>query len=251
MYTVKEIYTTLQGEGAQTGRAAVFLRFAGCNLWSGLERDRGDAACQFCDTDFVGADGPGGGKFAEAEALADAVAKCWDATVASPPSSCPSPQGEKGRPPKGKRGFEGPLSPGGERQSEGGLLTPKPYVVCTGGEPLLQLDEPSIEALHARGFEIAIETNGTKPAPPGIDWICVSPKADAPLALTSGDELKLVFPQEGADPPHFEQLDFRHFFLQPMDGPELRANIEAAARYCRTHPRWRLSLQTHKLIGLP
>jgi 7-carboxy-7-deazaguanine synthase (Cx14CxxC type) len=215
VYTVKEIYTTLQGEGAQTGRAAVFLRFAGCNLWSGLERDRASAVCQFCDTDFVGTDGPGGGKFAGAGALADAVAKAWMETAGNPPSRA------------------------------------KPYVVCTGGEPLLQLDETLIEALHARGFEIAIETNGTQAAPAGIDWICVSPKANAPLVLTSGDELKLVFPQEGAEPQRFERLDFRHFFLQPMDSACLRANIEAAARYCLRHPQWRLSLQTHKLIGLP
>ncbi len=238
MYTVKEIFPTLQGEGAQTGRAAVFLRFAGCNLWSGLERDRSRAACQFCDTDFVGADGAGGGKFAVAAALADAVAKCWDARVASPPTTCPSPRGEK------VRCFT--LSSWGEGRGDG-----QPYAVCTGGEPLLQLDEALIEALHGCGFEIAIETNGTKPAPPGIDWICVSPKAEAPLVLTSGDELKLVFPQEGAEPARFERLDFRHFFLQPMDGPGLRANIEAAVRYCLIHPRWRLSLQTHKLIGLP
>jgi 7-carboxy-7-deazaguanine synthase (Cx14CxxC type) len=215
MYTVKEIYTTLQGEGAQTGRAAVFLRFAGCNLWSGLERDRASAVCQFCDTDFIGADGPGGGKFADAGTLADAVTKVWTETAGS---------------------FSWRV---------------KPYVVCTGGEPLLQLDEALIEALHARGFEIAIETNGTRAAPAGIDWICVSPKAGAPLVLTSGDELKLVFPQESAEPQHFERLDFRHFFLQPMDGLELGANIEAAARYCLRHPQWRLSLQTHKLIGLP
>jgi 7-carboxy-7-deazaguanine synthase (Cx14CxxC type) len=227
MYTVKEIYTTLQGEGAHTGRAAVFLRFAGCNLWSGLERDRAEAACQFCDTDFVGSDGPGGGKFEGAEALSHAVAQCWEATAGHSPSP-----------------------PAGEAWGWGGQYT-KPYAVCTGGEPLLQLDMPLIEALHARGFEIAIETNGTKPAPRGIDWTCVSPKANAPLVLTSGDELKLVFPQAGAEPWHFEQLDFRHFFLQPMDGPDVRANIEAAARYCLTHPRWRLSLQTHKLIGLP
>jgi 7-carboxy-7-deazaguanine synthase len=247
MYTVKEIFSTLQGEGAHTGRAAVFLRFAGCNLWSGLERDRAEAACRFCDTDFIGADGLGGGKFAEAERLADAVAKSWDAAVASPPSSCPSPRGEKGRL---DYPHEGPLSPRGEIQSEGGQSA-NPYIVCTGGEPLLQLDGPLIDALHARGFEIAIESNGTQPAPPGIDWICVSPKADAPLVLTSGDELKLVFPQAGAEPSRFEQLDFRHFFLQPMDGPDARANTLAAARYCLSHPRWRLSLQTHKLIGLP
>ncbi len=248
MYTVKEIYTTLQGEGAQTGRAAVFLRFAGCNLWSGLERDREDAACQFCDTDFVGADGPGGGKFADAGALADAVAKAWAGTVENCPSSCPSPARGEGTLLQA-RATPSPLA--GEGWGEGIFPRIKPYAVCTGGEPLLQLDEPLIEALHARGFKIAIETNGTQLPPSGIDWICVSPKANAPLVLTSGDELKLVFPQEGAAPSCFEHLDFRHFFLQPMDGPELRANIEAAARYCLTHPRWRLSLQTHKMIGLP
>ncbi len=255
MYTVKEIYTTLQGEGAHTGRAAVFLRFAGCNLWSGLERDRSRAVCQFCDTDFVGADGPGGGKFAEAQALAHAAAKCWDLTVSKAPSPQPSPARGEGA---GRACCEGvpevagdsPLPLRERGRGEGGHLA-EPYVVCTGGEPLLQLDGPLIEALHACGFEIAIETNGTKPAPPGIDWICVSPKANAPLALTSGDELKLVFPQEGAEPARFEQLDFRHFFLQPMDGPDVRANTIAAARYCLAHPRWRLSLQTHKLIGLP
>ncbi|MGO9983115.1 MAG: 7-carboxy-7-deazaguanine synthase [Rhodomicrobium sp.] len=251
MYTVKEIYTTLQGEGAHTGRAAVFLRFAGCNLWSGMERDRAGAACQFCDTDFIGADGPGGGKFVDASALADAAAQCWDAAVDSPPSLCLSPRGERERPkfprPLDRRSF----SPWGEGQDEGILSPAKPYVVCTGGEPLLQLDEALIEALCARGFEIAIETNGTQAAPPGIDWICVSPKANAPLVQTSGDELKLVFPQPGAEPPRFERLDFRHFFLQPMDGPNARANTMAAARYCLKHPRWRLSLQTHKLIGLP
>ncbi|MGO9170677.1 MAG: 7-carboxy-7-deazaguanine synthase QueE [Rhodomicrobium sp.] len=244
MYTVKEIYTTLQGEGAQTGRAAVFLRFAGCNLWNGLERDRAVAACRFCDTDFVGADGPGGGKFAEAGALADAVAKAWSDIVGSYPSSCPSPA-------RGEGTLFPPLPLRERGRGEGWANSATPYVVCTGGEPLLQLDEPLIEALHAGGFEIAIETNGTKPAPPGIDWICVSPKAGAPLVLTSGDELKLVFPQGGAEPARFERLDFRHFFLQPMDGPSARANTLAAAQYCLKHPRWRLSLQTHKLIGLP
>ncbi|RIA56511.1 7-carboxy-7-deazaguanine synthase [Dichotomicrobium thermohalophilum] len=207
MYSVKEIYFTLQGEGAQTGRAAVFLRFAGCNLWTGREEDRAKAICQFCDTDFVGTDGPGGGKFAEAPALAEAVAAQW---------------------------------PGGG----------KPLVVCTGGEPLLQFDSALINALHTAGFEIAIETNGTLPAPPGIDWICVSPKAGAPLVQRSGQELKLVYPQTAAPPEAFEALDFKHFFLQPMDGPHREANTQAAARYCLDHPRWRLSLQTHKFIGL-
>lgn len=208
VYAVKECYFTLQGEGAQTGRAAVFLRFSGCNLWSGLERDRERAVCNFCDTDFVGVDGPGGGKFGGPRALADHVAK---------------------------------FLPGGGR----------PLVVCTGGEPLLQLDVPLIEALHARGFEIAIETNGTIAAPQGIDWICVSPKARAPLAQVSGDELKLVYPQTDAPPERFETLDFSHFFLQPMDGTERDRNTKAAADYCLAHPKWRLSLQTHKLIGIP
>jgi len=209
-YTVKEIFYTLQGEGAQTGRPAVFCRFAGCNLWSGREPDRATAVCGFCDTDFVGTDGPGGGRFATAEELAAAVAAAW------------------------------PVNGGGRR-----------FVVCTGGEPLLQLDEAAIAALHAREFEVAVETNGTQAPPPGLDWICVSPKAGATLELQSGDELKLVFPQEGAEPGRYEQLAFRHYFLQPMDGPERAANTEAALRYCLTHPRWRLSLQTHKLLGIP
>jgi 7-carboxy-7-deazaguanine synthase (Cx14CxxC type) len=207
-YSVKEMYFTLQGEGAQSGRAAVFLRFAGCNLWTGLERDRASAVCRFCDTDFVGTDGPGGGKFAMADALADAVAEKW---------------------------------PGGAR----------PYVVCTGGEPLLQLDAAAISALHARGFEIGIETNGTQLPPPGIDWICVSPKADAELVLTHGNELKLVFPQAGAEPERYADLAFVNFFLQPMDSPERDANTRAAIAYCLSHPQWRLSLQTHKLLGIP
>lgn len=207
MYSVKEIYFTLQGEGAQTGRAAVFLRFSGCNLWSGREEDRARAICQFCDTDFVGTDGPGGGKFADAKALAAAVSGQW---------------------------------PGGG----------KPLVVCTGGEPLLQLDAALIDALHAAGFEIAIETNGTIAAPAGIDWICVSPKAGAPLVQRSGHELKLVYPQPDAPPEAFAGLDFAQFFLQPMDGPQSEANTQAAAQYCLEHPRWRLSLQTHKFIGL-
>jgi len=206
-YSVKEIYYTLQGEGAQTGRAAVFLRFAGCNLWSGLERDRGSAVCQFCDTDFVGTDGPGGGKFRSADELAAAVAEKW---------------------------------PGG----------PRPYVVCTGGEPLLQLDEAAIAALHAKGFEIGIETNGTLEPPPGIDWICVSPKANADLVLKRGNELKLIYPQSGAEPERYEGLAFGQFFLQPMDNPSRDANTQAATAYCLAHPKWRLSLQTHKLIGI-
>ena len=210
-YQVKEIYYTLQGEGARTGRAAVFLRFAGCNLWSGLERDRDSATCRFCDTDFVGADGIGGGKFSTADALANAVAAVW----------------------------------------QGGGRPTRQYVVCTGGEPLLQLDEPLITALHELGFEVAVETNGTVVAPKGIDWICVSPKAEAELTLTSGNELKLVFPQQGAPPERYADLAFERFFLQPMDGPTRDANTEAALAYCLSHPQWRLSLQTHKIIGIP
>ena len=222
-YSVKEIYYTLQGEGAQTGRAAVFCRFAGCNLWSGREVDRATAVCRFCDTDFVGTDGPGGGRF-ETAVLADAVARAW-------------PQG----PGRGSLAA-GPLT-------EGALA--HPLVVCTGGEPLLQLDEALVAAFHARGFEVAVESNGTQAPPPGLDWVCVSPKAGAPLVLTSGDELKLVYPQDGAPPEAFESLDFRHFFLQPMDGPQRERNTERALRYCLAHPRWRLSLQTHKLLGIP
>jgi 7-carboxy-7-deazaguanine synthase (Cx14CxxC type) len=209
-YSVKEIYYTLQGEGAQTGRPAVFLRFAGCNLWSGREADRESAVCRFCDTDFVGTDGPGGGKFDSAQELACAVRKTWPEHV----------QGE-------------------------------PYVVCTGGEPLLQLDASLIAALKRQGFAVAIETNGTLAAPEGLDWICVSPKAHAPLKLTTGDELKLVYPQEDAEPARFGGLSFTHFFLQPMDGPRRAENTKAALRYCLAHPQWRLSLQTHKLLGIP
>jgi len=209
-YAVKEIFYTLQGEGANTGRAAVFCRFAGCNLWTGREADRETATCRFCDTDFVGTDGPGGGRFPAADQLAAAVEEAW-------PSSEPAPR----------------------------------FVVCTGGEPLLQLDAPLLDALHARGFEIAVETNGTVPPPPGIDWLCVSPKAGAPLVVDRGDELKLVFPQDGAEPERFAALRFRHFFLQPMDSPLREANTAAAVRYCLSHPRWRLSLQTHKLLGIP
>ena len=208
-YSVKEIFLTLQGEGGQAGRAAVFCRFAGCNLWNGRESDRAAAVCNFCDTDFVGMDGEGGGRFEGPGALAAAVERAWT---------------------------------GGA----GGRL-----VVCTGGEPLLQVDETLIAELHARGFEIAVETNGTLAAPPGIDWVCVSPKADAPLAQTSGQELKLVHPQAGVDPARFEGLDFERFYLQPMDGPDREANTQAAAAYCLSHPRWRLSVQTHKYIGLP
>jgi 7-carboxy-7-deazaguanine synthase (Cx14CxxC type) len=212
-YTVKEIFYTLQGEGAQTGRAAVFCRFSGCNLWSGREEDRSRAVCQFCDTDFVGT-GPDGGRFAGANELADAIDRCWE----------------------------------GEGRTSGG--SPKKYVVCTGGEPLLQVDENLISALHERGFEVAVETNGTRPAPQSLDWVCVSPKAGAPLVQTTGSELKLVYPQADAPPEKFEQLDFRHFFLQPMDGSDTAANTERAIEYCLKHPRWRLSLQTHKLVGL-
>lgn len=210
-YAVKEIFYTLQGEGAQAGRAAVFCRFAGCNLWSGREQDRAAAICKFCDTDFADVNGPGGGKFAHADALATAVEEKWPASSAA-----------------GKR-----------------------FVVCTGGEPLLQLDAGLIEALHERGFEIAVETNGTIAAPAGIDWVCVSPKAGAEFVQRSGDELKLVFPQAEFEPGDFSGLVFRHFFLQPMDGLERAANTERAVRYCMEHPQWRLSLQTHKILGIP
>ncbi|MSP44263.1 MAG: 7-carboxy-7-deazaguanine synthase, partial [Alphaproteobacteria bacterium] len=203
-------FYTLQGEGVNAGRPAVFCRFAGCNLWSGREQDRASAQCRFCDTDFVGTDGPGGGKFDSPDALARTVRRMW-------------PDGAGG----------------------------KAFVVCTGGEPLLQLDRPLIDALHAEGLEIAIETNGTLAPPPGIDWICVSPKSTAPLHLRRGDELKLVFPQIDAPPEKFEHLDFRYFQLQPMDGPDRAHNTTLAAAYCMAHPKWRLSLQTHKFIGIP
>jgi len=209
-YAVKEIYYTLQGEGANTGRPAVFLRFAGCNLWTGREEDRADAVCTFCDTDFVGTDGPGGGKFAEPGDLARAVAATWAGNGAA-----------------------------------------ARFVVCTGGEPLLQLDAPLVAALHGAGFEIAVETNGTQRPPPGLDWVTVSPKAGAPLVLATGDELKLVYPQAGAEPERFERLAFRHYFLQPMDGADRLRNTELTLAYCLAHPRWRLSLQTHKLLGIP
>ena len=211
-YLVKEIFYTLQGEGANAGRPAVFCRFAGCNLWTGRERDRHRAVCKFCDTDFVGI-GPDGGRFADAGALATAVRTRWPA---------------------------------------GPAAGARPLVVCTGGEPLLQLDAPLVEALHAEGFEVAVETNGTQPAPPGLDHVCVSPKAGAPLVLRSGHELKLVYPQTEAEaqPECFEGLDFQEFFLQPMDGPELAENTRRAVAYCLEHPRWRLSLQTHKLLGI-
>jgi 7-carboxy-7-deazaguanine synthase (Cx14CxxC type) len=208
-YSVKEIFLTLQGEGGQAGRAAVFCRFSGCNLWSGREQDRPSAVCTFCDTDFVGTDGPGGGKFDTPAALADAIERAWIG------------------------------------ETEGRL------VVCTGGEPLLQLDAPLLAALRGRGFQVAVETNGTLEAPGGIDWICVSPKSDTLLRQLSGQELKLVYPQAGVDPARFEGLDFERFYLQPMDGPDLQANIQAAVAYCLVHPRWRLSVQTHKYLGLP
>ncbi len=208
MYSVKSCFYTLQGEGRHAGRPAVFLRFAGCNLWTGLERDRHRATCKFCDTDFVGTDGDGGGKFATAAELARHAAERW---------------------------------PGGGR----------PYIVCTGGEPTLQLDAELIDALHDEGFEIAIETNGTNQVPSGVDWICVSPKAGTTLAQQSGNELKLVFPQPDAMPEQFERLDFDHLLLQPMDGPEVERNTRAAVEYCLAHPRWGLSVQTHKMLGIP
>jgi 7-carboxy-7-deazaguanine synthase len=207
-YAVKEIFLTLQGEGGQAGRPAVFCRFSGCNLWSGREQDRESAVCNFCDTDFVGMDGPGGGRFADAEALAAAVEAAWAG------------------------GADDRLA------------------VLTGGEPLLQLDAALIEALHARGFSLALETNGTLPVPAGVDWICVSPKADAPVVQTTGQELKLVYPQKGVDPARFEGLDFERFLLQPMDGPRRAENTQAAIAYCLAHPRWRLSVQTHKYLGI-
>jgi len=209
-YSVKELFFTLQGEGANSGRAAVFCRFAGCNLWSGREEDRASAICSFCDTDFVGTDGMGGGRFATATQLAAAIAETW-------------------------RG--------------GGV--DRRFVVCTGGEPLLQLDDALICELHGLGFDVAAETNGSLPAPTGLDWICVSPKANAPLRLQTGSELKFVYPQKELDPAQFEDLAFRHFFIQPMDGPAREANAVLAVRYCLDHPKWRLSLQTHKYLGIP
>ncbi len=211
-YTVREIYFTLQGEGARTGRPAVFLRFAGCNLWSGREKDRASASCNFCDTDFVGWDGPGGGKFDNAQGLARAVSEAWP--------------------------------------TESKLAIP--YVVCTGGEPLLQLDEPAIDALHAAGFEVGVESNGTIAAPRGIDWLCVSPKGDASLVQTRGDELKLVYPQpeRAAQPGVFCEMDFSHFFVQPLDNDQTDRNTLAAIQYCLDNPQWRLSLQTHKFLGI-
>lgn len=208
-YAVKELFYTLQGEGAQAGRAAVFCRFAGCNLWSGREADRSGAVCRFCDTDFVGVDGDGGGRFDTSEELAEAISRTWHGTRHDP------------------------------------------YVVFTGGEPLLQLDAVLLAAAHARGFTCAVETNGTRPAPVGLDWVCVSPKANAPLQLEGGDELKLVYPQAGLDPASLATLAFDHFWLQPMDGLDQAANTRAAVAYCLAHPRWRLSLQTHKVLGIP
>ncbi|HXY21116.1 MAG TPA: 7-carboxy-7-deazaguanine synthase [Burkholderiaceae bacterium] len=213
-YAVKEIFYTLQGEGAQSGRPAVFCRFAGCNLWSGLERDRESAICTFCDTDFVGTDGAGGGKFTSAKALVDALQAHW---------------------PHEASGHNGHV---------------RPFVVCTGGEPLLQLDAALLAALHARGWEVAVETNGTQPAPPGIDWICVSPKAGTRILVQHGNELKLVYPQPGLAPESFAQMDFAYFFLQPMDGPALQENTQLALAYCKAHPQWRLSIQTHKILGI-
>lgn len=208
-YAVKEIFRTLQGEGAQSGRPAVFCRFSGCNLWSGRERDRSRAQCTFCDTDFVGVNGPGGGRFADAETLADAVEAAW----------------------------------GGGRSRR--------YVVCTGGEPLLQVDEALVAELHARGFEVAVETNGTVEPPAGLDWICVSPKAGTNVILRSGSELKIVYPQADLDPATLEGWAFDHFFLQPLDSPAREESIQTATAYCLANPKWRLSLQTHKLIGIP
>jgi len=210
-YRVKEIFYTLQGEGTHVGRPSVFCRFTTCNLWTGREKDRARAICQFCDTDFVGTDGPGGGRFATARDLALAVADTWH----------------------------------GQAHARA-----QPFVVCTGGEPLLQLDDAAVEALHIAGFEVAVETNGTQDPPAGLDWICVSPKAGAPLKLTSGDELKLVYPQAGADPESFEGLNFPRLLLQPMDGPEREKNTRLAVEYCLAHPQWRLSLQTHKYLGI-
>lgn len=208
-YSVKELFLTLQGEGANTGRRAVFCRFAGCNLWSGIEKDRAQAQCTFCDTDFIGTDGPGGGKFKSAQDLAQAAKDIWGS-------------------------------------SEGNT----PLIVCTGGEPLLQIDEELIAAFHAEGFEIAIETNGTIKVPKGIDWVCVSPKGQSDVIVTQGDELKLVYPQDHVDPARFEKWDFTHFFIQPLDDEKQSANIQASIRYCLEHPKWRLSLQTHKIIGI-
>ena len=230
-YRVKEIFFTLQGEGVNAGRPAVFCRFTGCNLWTGREEQRSTAVCRFCDTDFVGTDGPGGATFAGPGDLADAVAATWAAGGAGATRSSDRAQ----------------IAPARAGESP----TARPLVVCTGGEPLLQLDAPLVEALHERGLEVAIETNGTRPVPPGVDWVCVSPKAGAPLVVSGGDELKLVFPQPGAEPERFASLGFDHFLLQPMDGPDRARATDLAVRYCLEHPGWRLSLQTHKLLGIP
>jgi 7-carboxy-7-deazaguanine synthase (Cx14CxxC type) len=211
-YMVKEIYYTVQGEGTQTGRPAVFCRFAGCNLWSGREQERENAICQFCDTDFFGVDGPGGGKFETANSLTSAIIKEWDNNQ---------------------------------------FTVAKPFVVCTGGEPLLQIDKTLIDEIHTAGFEIAIETNGTIIPPKGLDWICVSPKSGAELLLKNGDELKLVYPQHGVEPEQYQDLDFNYFFLQPMDGPRINFNTELSMYYCLKNPRWKVSLQTHKILNLP
>jgi 7-carboxy-7-deazaguanine synthase (Cx14CxxC type) len=287
-YAVKEIVYTLQGEGANTGRPAVFCRFAGCNLWTGREADRADAICQFCDTDFVGTDGPGGGKFANAGELAAEIDETWHTAFIAAPSERRNTTGvprvacqpvratpdaamqfeslvaiRTGRRAAHRtrlagagcpdilesietaetRGPHPNALPDGERE--------RAFVVFTGGEPLLQLDLPLVDAMHRRGFEVAIETNGTLLPPRGVDWICVSPKADAPLVLRAGHELKLVYPQEGADPADYESLDFQHYFLQPMDGPDRERNTELVVDYCLRHPRWRVSLQTHKILGIP
>ncbi len=233
VYQVKEVFHTLQGEGARSGRAAVFCRFAGCNLWSGLEQDRASAVCNFCDTDFRGTNGPGGGRFTSADALADHILQQWLSQT----------QVDAETRDLAKQPVDAERAQQRSRDQR--------YVVCTGGEPLLQLDLALIAALHARGFEVAVETNGTQPAPAGIDWLCVSPKAGAPLRLGSGDELKLVFPQPEALPEQFADLHFDHFYLQPMDGPQRDAYTQRAVAYCRRHPQWRLSLQLHKLLGIP
>jgi 7-carboxy-7-deazaguanine synthase (Cx14CxxC type) len=210
-YRIKEIFYTLQGEGTHTGRPAVFCRFSGCNLWSGREEDRHSAVCRFCDTDFVGVDGPGGGSYASPDQVVEAILARWP----------------------------------------GGAAATSPFVVCTGGEPLLQLDASLVEALHARNIVIALETNGTLPVPAGIDWVCVSPKANAGLAVLAGDELKLVYPQNGLNPATFQHLEYGHFLLQPMDGPDRESNTRIAMEYCLEHPVWKLSLQVHKILGLP
>lgn len=256
-YAVKEIFYTLQGEGAQTGRAAVFCRFAGCNLWSGHEADRATAVCRFCDTDFTDTNGQGGGRFAGAEELAEAIEEKWEVRALPPiprratdgwgaliaeatanPSTAPSARSAAG-------------SAQDDNVETGDGERARRFVVCTGGEPLLQLDTPLIGALHGRGFEIAVETNGTMAAPEGLDWICVSPKAGAELKQRTGDELKLVYPQAGAEPERFTGLRFRHFFLQPMDGPRREENTRLSVEYCLAHPKWRVSLQTHKFLGIP